>query len=83
MIALFVGIVLGQQLRAALGWPLSADVVGILFGVGFLALAIMCIRWLSPRLERSGNYTLTITRTIPRAEDDQRPMGVLAGKEGD
>lgn len=83
VIALFVGIVLGQQLGGALGWPLSADVVGIFFGLGFLVLALVCIRWLSPRLERSGDYTLTITRTVPRGEDDRHPAGTLAGKEGE
>lgn len=81
LIALFLGVFLGQHLRGALGWSLSEDVAGIVFGFAFLVVALLCIKGLNPRLERSGDYTPTITRIIPRVEGDLCPAGALAGKE--
>ncbi len=81
LIALFVGLFLGRHLRSVFEWPLSADVAGILVGFGFLSLAFLFIRLLGPRLERSGDYRLTITGVAPREEAETYPAEVVAGRE--
>jgi len=76
LIGLFVGLLLGQRFSAALEWSLPADAAGIIFGFGFLAIALVCIRLLSSRLERSRSYELRVTRIVARAGEDAHLAGV-------
>jgi len=81
LIALFGGLLLGQHLAPHLGRGLSPEVAAMVFGLGFLVLAFLCIRRLSGRLERSGNYTPVITRVLGQVESDLCATEVSPGKK--
>ncbi len=62
-LAFIAGIIAGYLLADNFGWP-GQQWIGLVVGIVAFALALLIIRLLTPRLERSGKYEPVITRVL-------------------
>ncbi len=77
IMALIAGAVVGKRLAPELGWQVQNGAVAL--GLASLAACWLALRWVSKRLGKRRDFSVTIVRVLQKGEEDaldQYPAGL-------